>query len=110
MPKLSINNALRSGLLDAIRERRDFDTHGAMRGESGAPVHTGYLPREFRTMLDSHRERVTFTVYSYGTPIAWHVAGSGWIVPDVRYSVTTSKHQGRTLWALHGESVNAITT
>jgi hypothetical protein len=32
-------------------------------------------------------------VYSYGTPIAWHT-NTGWFIPDLKYSVTTSKHQG----------------
>lgn len=34
-----------------------------------------------------------YYIYSYATPIAWRV-GDKWFVPAVRYSVTTSKHQG----------------
>ena len=37
-------------------------------------------------------ESITQVIYSYSTPIAWLDAGE-WIVPDVRYSVTTGKHQ-----------------
>lgn len=35
-----------------------------------------------------------YIVYSYGTPIAWHVGPRNeWVVPNQKYSVTTSKHQ-----------------
>lgn len=63
---------------------------------------TGQLPDSERAkMRDSI---VSYVVYSYRTPIAyrrvadWNRNGTAnyeWIVPDVRYSVTTSKHQGR---------------
>ncbi len=49
--------------------------------------------------LDSHlalqlaTEFPDYIVYSYGTPIAWH-GKFGWTIPNVKYSVTTSKHQG----------------
>lgn len=40
-----------------------------------------------------------YVVYSYTTPIAWHInggseSGDWWVVPDVKYSTTTTKHQG----------------
>ena len=34
-----------------------------------------------------------YVIYSYATPIAWH-GRNGWVVPDTRYSQTTSCHQG----------------
>lgn len=37
-------------------------------------------------------ENADYIVYSYATPIAWHIGGS-WVMPHDRYSVTTSKHQ-----------------
>lgn len=40
-----------------------------------------------------HRQQVDYIVWSYVTPIAWHLREGRWIMPDVRYSVTTSKHQ-----------------
>jgi hypothetical protein len=43
-------------------------------------------------------DKPIYVVFSYGTPIAWRTAGDqgacGWTIPAVRYSVTTSKHQG----------------
>lgn len=68
---------------------------------------TGKLPRTDRSeMIDSV---VKYVIYSYDTPIAyWRIAdwnGDGspnyeWIMPEVRYSVPTSKHQGKVRTAL----------
>lgn len=39
-------------------------------------------------------EAVDYVVWDYATPIAWHVAGQAdWVIPDVRYSKTTTRHQ-----------------
>jgi hypothetical protein len=51
-----------------------------------------------------------YVVYSYGTPIAWHIyATDEWVVPAEKYSTTTSKHQGLVRRALqvtrHGKAV-----
>jgi hypothetical protein len=54
-------------------------------------IQAGQLPQEFRTQLGL--DRPDFIVYSYATPIAWH-SNSGWFMPNCKYSVTTSKHQG----------------
>ncbi len=34
-----------------------------------------------------------FVIFSYRTPIAWTIRNEGWVVPDTRYSVTTTNHQ-----------------
>jgi len=55
----------------------------------------GKLPEEYRKAADSRL--VDYVVMSYGTPIAWHMASGNagwWVMPDTRYSVTTSRHQG----------------
>ncbi len=53
-----------------------------------------------------------YVVYSYGTPIAWHVAcgRNDWTVPDVRYSVTTSHHLSLTRQAItfRGERIAKV--
>jgi len=49
-----------------------------------------------------------YVVYSYRTPIAWCADYKGipvWCVPPVRYSVTTSRHQGRVNTAIHSLNV-----
>lgn len=63
--------------------------------ESGYPP-MGRLPeehqKELKILID--KEMIRFIIYSFGTPIAWvHYSGE-WTVPDVRYSVTTTHHQG----------------
>ena len=54
---------------------------------------TGSLPRALREILRARADSIVQVIYSYSTPIAWLDAGA-WIIPDVRYSVTTDKHQG----------------
>lgn len=37
-------------------------------------------------------DAATYIVYSYHTPIAWHIDGY-WTIPDEQYSPATSRHQ-----------------
>lgn len=84
-----------------IARREPFETHtgslcGAFVTQTVGP--TGYLPPEHRAALIEAWERAgrgLFIVWSYGTPIAWH-DGEQWTRPDVKYSQTTSRHQGLT--------------
>ena len=82
---------------DLIAARQPFTTSGSLRGgpPGNWPEH-GRLPADHSTaLMDSVvTGTVDYIVYSYGTPIAWHRTDTGWAVPDVRYSVTTSRHQG----------------
>jgi hypothetical protein len=58
----------------------------------------GQLPQSHRATLDTDRidnGGTIYVVYSYSTPIAWYTHAWGWRIPEVRYSVTTSRHQGR---------------
>jgi hypothetical protein len=55
----------------------------------------GRLPMEWCRELSELSKSATgcvYVVWSYGTPIAWFYGGV-WSVPDVKYSVTTSRHQ-----------------
>ena len=66
------------------------------------PVGKGRLPKEFEDSLNE----ADYVVYSYGTPIAWHVPAQGtlrarWIEPNVKYSQTTTAHQSRLSIALN---------
>lgn len=62
-------------------------------------VMLGQLPAE-------HRQGIgwaDYVVYSYQTPIAWHVSHGDdryWVQPDVKYSATTTTHQGKIAVAL----------
>jgi hypothetical protein len=82
---------------DTLARRESFTTSGALRGVSGTPMHRwGQLPYDYRASV----LRADYVVYSYSTPIAWHVPNEGWVMPDTRYSVTTSKHQGKIATAI----------
>lgn len=41
-----------------------------------------------------------YAVYSYNTPIAWELADGTWVVPEHRYSGTTSRQQVQVREAL----------
>ena len=79
--------------VNATNGRGTFTTDTA----PGNGLHLGYLPSKLRDIL---RERfrqgaVVQIIYSYSTPIAWLDAGA-WIIPNVRYSATTSAwHQSQ---------------
>ena len=82
---------------NVLQRREGFTTSGALRGvERPSYVSTGSLPREWHTSALS----ADYVVYSYSTPIAWHVPGMGWVMPDTKYSVTTSRHQSKVATAI----------
>lgn len=79
--------------------RRPFVTSGAMHGDwMRVGSTTGRLPDEYRRQLWDDFKRFgphgVFVVWSYGTPIAWRTP-NGDTFPAVKYSVTTSRHQGQ---------------
>lgn len=82
---------------EAIRRRVDFRCNNTLSGHNGyATSYTGELPRAYREAYDRARQRPDFyVVHSYVTPIAWYADGR-WTRPPVRYSRTTSRHQGKT--------------
>jgi hypothetical protein len=85
-------NGVFTQFVEPLAARAPFKTGGALSG--GAPAgYVGRLPGEYRSAATA--ATVDYVVLSYGTPIAWHDTVTGWTVPEVKYSVTTSKHQGR---------------
>jgi hypothetical protein len=84
----------------AITARRPFTTSGALFGEfltAGSASRLGRLPDEhrpaWREAVKKHG-RTLYVVWSYGTPIGWAGPGEPLHIPDVKYSPTTTKHQG----------------
>lgn len=76
--------------------REPFKTSGNLYSLREAPwISPGRLSREYLISV----RKADYVVYSYGTPIAWHNE-DGWHMPDVKYSVTTSRHQSRIRTAL----------
>jgi hypothetical protein len=53
----------------------------------------GRLPDEYHDACRTAH----YWIYSYATPIAWYNENDSLVKPNIRYSVTTSKHQGR-IW------------
>jgi hypothetical protein len=74
-----------------------FRTHGSMAGQyvpEGQRVWSfGQLPSKYVSVMN--RKPVRYVVFSYSTPIFWVHDDGERVRPDVRYSVTTSKHQGK---------------
>lgn len=58
--------------------------------------HFGRLPEKWQEQFIADREiGINYVIFSYGTPIAWHLTDGTWVKPNVKYSPTTSKHQSR---------------
>lgn len=72
-----------------------FTSHtGNFSGMWGGKGTTGRLPERWRSkFLAAISATGTYVVLSYDTPIAWWDATTGWVIPDVKYSPTTSRHQ-----------------
>lgn len=91
----------------------DRDTLRGRKIENGVDVYgSGRMEGEDLSTFRGHRQAgaLDYVIYSYGTPIAYRIAYAHpqrlggtryeWIVPSTRYSVTTSKHQGKVRTAL----------
>lgn len=105
MTTLSLNNDRHDATgraAQCVRDGKPFRNHsGSLSGEPVAPgerVHPGEMPRESYWL--EQLEDADYVIRSYSTPIAWRVRGR-WVQPEVRYSVTTSKHQGRAYMIVH---------
>lgn len=103
-PKLKINGSW-TQFLEPIRHLEPFDTStGSLFGvllPAGmlSRPHPGRLSEEW--IGDLKRPDVDYVIVSYQTPIAWHHSTDDeWVMPEDRYSTSTSKHQGRIRTAL----------
>ncbi|WNM68807.1 hypothetical protein SEA_SOOS_77 [Gordonia phage Soos] len=88
--------------LEALEQIRPFDG-GIIRGEmhpNGLRVSLGELPMQWATKL-SALDGPLFVVFSYLTPIAWRT-NAGIVIPPVKYSATTTRHQNivKDAWSL----------
>lgn len=94
----------------------DFKTSGALSGYraadlgdddwTAANLPLGQLPEEYRASYAA----AIYVVESYSTPIAWRLPNrmtgeddstQVWVMPNVKYSVTTSRHQNKIRVALN---------
>lgn len=90
MLKLKARTSNFTEFADAMRNLTPFETHGSLRGTRHRSTF-GRLPRAYWDAAAA----ATYLVFSYDTPIAWRNPDGTWTCPHVKYSVTTSKHQGR---------------
>jgi len=80
--------------------KREAFKGNSMKGDTPSTL-TGQLPRTWRDLyLDDLARGMDYVVWSYSTPIAWHSPRFGWVVPNVKYSVTTTIQQGVVRTAL----------
>lgn len=87
---------------DAIRRRETFVAgDGSLASEllyGAGPLFWGRARHDVVHAIRAARaatgDAPLYVVLSYGTPIAWAGPGESLTVPEVRYSVTTSRHQG----------------
>lgn len=89
----------------SIERREEFQSHtGNFRGEAHEPgryVYTGHLSGRLRT-TDTVGQ-ADYIVFSYSTPIGWHIPGEGWIIPPVSYSSSTGRHMSYVRQAVWDE-------
>lgn len=91
------------GWSDAIPNREEFTTStGSLRGTKR---YEG-LGQLWVYRDDLYHNGAEYFVYSYATPIAWY-RGGVWCVPDVKYSNTTTRHQGQVRMALRNRKVES---
>lgn len=88
-----------------IADHKGFRTHGSFWATTDrAEVNAGRLPEEVaKKFRQEHGDGVIdYYVMSYGTPIAWVHCDGTRVVPDVKYSLTTTQHQSivRRAWGM----------
>jgi len=83
--------------IKALRNLTPFARKGfGMSAVQGAVTHFGELDDKHVKAYTWHAQvnDVMFTVLSYRTPIAWVLRNGTVVIPEDRYSRTTSNHQG----------------
>jgi hypothetical protein len=84
-------------------DREPYTTGGAMYAISGSMTGWynghGQLPPEWAERYRADEQATVYTVISYRTPIAWVLESGEVVIPDAKYSRTTTGHQG-LLYAL----------
>ncbi|MFD5701321.1 hypothetical protein [Streptomyces lasiicapitis] len=93
---------------EALARHEPFDTYGAFRAVDGYCLPFGTrLPPEWRERYQADGDEIAYTVLSYQTPIAWVLRSGVVAIPTVKYSRTTTGHQG-LLYALHTRDDNSL--
>ena len=81
-----------------IGRREAFVSHGALSARQhtgpGDMLNFGKMGSEHSNII-KHLQDIDYVVHSYNTPIGVHSQSQGWVIPEAKYSPTTSKHQGQ---------------
>ena len=91
---MAMRGAALKAVISALNNRKTFG-----KDVTGSAMSAVWLPdRIERGQFPADRElprpdEVEYVVYSYETPIAWLLKDGTVIVPNVRYSNTTTNHQ-----------------
>jgi hypothetical protein len=106
--RLTINRSSFLDYADVLRNLTPFRTGGSLRGMVGAPWATAFgwgqldiregFGKLFRDKWEA--DKVTYTVLSYATPIAFRDDEGKWHINTEKYSVTTSKSQTKIFAAV----------
>ena len=101
-----------------IEQRMPFTTStGSLRGTTRPEsTDSGVLRSKHAAAANlwtADQDKIDYVIYSYATPIAWHVFAHGgaineWIYPDVTYSRTTSQHQAKIRRALLSDDESRV--
>lgn len=75
-----------------IAARKPF-TGNSMYGATTPGYSVGRLSRDWQTVYFATANQIDYVVYSFATPIAWHLRNGLWIIPSTTYSGYTSRHQ-----------------
>lgn len=83
-----------------IKNCRDFNASnmsGRITGTAGlsARLDAGRLSGSDLAVFQTDAPDIRYVVRSYDTPIAWKTVSGRWHIVRQRFSVSTSKHQGR---------------
>lgn len=76
-----------------LARRATFTTHGALSALPYAPGYTGRLPADWVARYRADAAQAVCVVLSYATPIAWVLDDGDVVIPDVAYSLTTTRPQ-----------------
>lgn len=88
---------------NSVQNRTEFH-RGNVSGKwskKGEHLYMGWLPLFWRNILKKDiQDNDVYVLYSYQTPMAWY-NGDIWVIPDEKYSVSTTTHQGAFRTAIH---------
>lgn len=83
---------------ERIRDRKEFQTYGALRASKEIGLSSwdsGWLTGDDLEKFHDDKLNIRYVVWSYNTPIAWVTSDGVPYRVGQKFSLTTSKHQGK---------------